>query len=598
MENLKNVAPIEDFNWDAYENGESVASASHEELEKAYDNTLNKVNDREVVDGTVIAMNKREVVVNIGYKSDGIIPMSEFRYNPELKVGDTVEVYIENQEDKKGQLVLSHRKARATRSWDRVNAALENEEIIKGYIKCRTKGGMIVDVFGIEAFLPGSQIDVKPIRDYEVFVGKTMEFKVVKINQEFKNVVVSHKALIEAELEQQKKEIIGKLEKGQVLEGTVKNITSYGVFIDLGGVDGLIHITDLSWGRVSDPKEVVELDQKLNVVILDFDDEKKRIALGLKQLTPHPWDALDANLKVGDHVKGKVVVMADYGAFIEIAPGVEGLIHVSEMSWSQHLRSAQDFMKVGDEVEAVVLTLDREERKMSLGIKQLKSDPWETIEEKYPIGSKHTAKVRNFTNFGVFVEIEEGVDGLIHISDLSWTKKVKHPSEFTQIGADIDVQVLEIDKENRRLSLGHKQLEENPWDVFETVFTVGSVHEGTIIEMLDKGAVVALPYGVEGFATPKHLVKEDGSQAQLDEKLEFKVIEFNKDAKRIILSHSRIFEDAAKAEERAEKKAATKKSTGKREDVAPAIQNQAASTTLGDIDALAALKEQMEAGKK
>ena len=598
MENLKNVAPIEDFNWDAYENGESVASASHEELEKAYDNTLNKVNDREVVDGTVIAMNKREVVVNIGYKSDGIIPMSEFRYNPELKVGDTVEVYIENQEDKKGQLVLSHRKARATRSWDRVNAALENEEIIKGYIKCRTKGGMIVDVFGIEAFLPGSQIDVKPIRDYDVFVGKTMEFKVVKINQEFKNVVVSHKALIEAELEQQKKEIIGKLEKGQVLEGTVKNITSYGVFIDLGGVDGLIHITDLSWGRVSDPKEVVELDQKLNVVILDFDDEKKRIALGLKQLTPHPWDALDANLKVGDHVKGKVVVMADYGAFIEIAPGVEGLIHVSEMSWSQHLRSAQDFMKVGDEVGAVVLTLDREERKMSLGIKQLKSDPWETIEEKYPIGSKHTAKVRNFTNFGVFVEIEEGVDGLIHISDLSWTKKVKHPSEFTQIGADIDVQVLEIDKENRRLSLGHKQLEENPWDVFETVFTVGSVHEGTIIEMLDKGAVVALPYGVEGFATPKHLVKEDGSQAQLDEKLEFKVIEFNKDAKRIILSHSRIFEDAAKAEERAEKKAATKKSTGKREDVAPAIQNQAASTTLGDIDALAALKEQMEAGKK
>ena len=598
MENLKNVAPIEDFNWDAYENGESVASASHEELEKAYDNTLNKVNDREVVDGTVIAMNKREVVVNIGYKSDGIIPMSEFRYNPELKVGDTVEVYIENQEDKKGQLVLSHRKARATRSWDRVNAALENEEIIKGYIKCRTKGGMIVDVFGIEAFLPGSQIDVKPIRDYDVFVGKTMEFKVVKINQEFKNVVVSHKALIEAELEQQKKEIIGKLEKGQVLEGTVKNITSYGVFIDLGGVDGLIHITDLSWGRVSDPKEVVELDQKLNVVILDFDDEKKRIALGLKQLTPHPWDALDANLKVGDHVKGKVVVMADYGAFIEIAPGVEGLIHVSEMSWSQHLRSAQDFMKVGDEVEAVVLTLDREERKMSLGIKQLKSDPWETIEEKYPIGSKHTAKVRNFTNFGVFVEIEEGVDGLIHISDLSWTKKVKHPSEFTQIGADIDVQVLEIDKENRRLSLGHKQLEENPWDVFETVFTVGSVHEGTIIEMLDKGAVVALPYGVEGFATPKHLVKEDGSQAQLDEKLEFKVIEFNKDAKRIILSHSRIFEDAAKAEERTEKKAATKKSTGKREDVAPAIQNQAASTTLGDIDALAALKEQMEAGKK
>ena len=594
MENLKNVAPIEDFNWDAYENGDSVSNVSKEDLEKAYDSTLNKVNDREVVDGTVIAMNKREVVVNIGYKSDGIIPLSEFRYNPDLKVGDTVEVYIENQEDKKGQLILSHKKARATRSWDRVNAALENEEIIKGYIKCRTKGGMIVDVFGIEAFLPGSQIDVKPIRDYDVFVGKTMEFKVVKINQEFKNVVVSHKALIEAELEQQKKEIIGKLEKGQVLEGTVKNITSYGVFIDLGGVDGLIHITDLSWGRVSDPREVVSLDQKLNVVILDFDDEKKRIALGLKQLTPHPWDSLDPNLKVGDHVKGKVVVMADYGAFIEIAPGVEGLIHVSEMSWSQHLRSAQDFMKVGDEIEAVILTLDREERKMSLGIKQLKADPWETIEEKYPVGSKHTAKVRNFTNFGVFVEIEEGVDGLIHISDLSWTKKIKHPSEFTQIGADIEVQVLEIDKENRRLSLGHKQLEENPWDVFETVFTVGSIHEGTIIEMLDKGAVVALPYGVEGFATPKHLVKEDGSQAQLDEKLEFKVIEFNKDAKRIILSHSRIFEDAAKAEEKAEKKA-TKKSSKKEE--APMIQNQVASTTLGDIDALAALKEQLE-GKK
>ena len=594
MENLKNIAPIEDFNWDAYESGDAVTNVSKEELEKVYDSTLNKVNDREVVDGTVIAMNKREVVVNIGYKSDGIIPLSEFRYNPDLKVGDTVEVYIENQEDEKGQLILSHKKARATRSWDRVNAALENEEIIKGYIKCRTKGGMIVDVFGIEAFLPGSQIDVKPIRDYDVFVGKTMEFKVVKINQEFKNVVVSHKALIEAELEQQKKEIIGKLEKGQVLEGTVKNITSYGVFIDLGGVDGLIHITDLSWGRVSDPREVVSLDQKLNVVILDFDDEKKRIALGLKQLTPHPWDSLDPNLKVGDHVKGKVVVMADYGAFIEIAPGVEGLIHVSEMSWSQHLRSAQDFMKVGDEIEAVILTLDREERKMSLGIKQLKADPWETIEEKYPVGSKHTAKVRNFTNFGVFVEIEEGVDGLIHISDLSWTKKIKHPSEFTQIGADIEVQVLEIDKENRRLSLGHKQLEENPWDVFETVFTVGSIHEGTIIEMLDKGAVVALPYGVEGFATPKHLVKEDGSQAQLDEKLEFKVIEFNKDAKRIILSHSRIFEDAAKAEEKAEKKA-TKKSSKKEE--APMIQNQAASTTLGDIDALAALKEQLE-GKK
>ena len=597
MADLKNVAPLADFDWDAYASGDTQTNESRESQEKAYEGSLNKVNDHEVVDGTVIAMNKREVVVNIGFKSDGIIPMSEFRYNPDLKVGDTVEVYIENQEDKKGQLILSHKKARATRSWDRVNQALENEEIIKGYIKCRTKGGMIVDVFGIEAFLPGSQIDVKPIRDYDVFVGKTMEFKVVKINQEFKNVVVSHKALIEAELEQQKKEIISKLEKGQVLEGTVKNITSYGVFIDLGGVDGLIHITDLSWGRVSDPKEVVELDQKLNVVILDFDDEKKRIALGLKQLTPHPWDALDTDLKVGDKVKGKVVVMADYGAFIEIAPGVEGLIHVSEMSWSQHLRSAQDFMKVGDEVEAVILTLDRDERKMSLGIKQLKPDPWESIEEKYPVGSKHTAKVRNFTNFGVFVEIEEGVDGLIHISDLSWTKKIKHPSEFTQIGADIEVQVLEIDKENRRLSLGHKQLEENPWDVFETVFTVDSIHEGTIVEMLEKGAVIQLEYGVEGFATPKHLVKEDGSQAQLNEKLPFKVIEFNKESKRIILSHSRIYEDAQRAEAKEAKKASAAATKKSKKDEAPLIQNQAASTTLGDIDALAALKAQMEKGE-
>ena len=570
---------------------------SREAQEEAYAGSLNNVNDHDVVDGTVIAINKREVVVNIGYKSDGIIPTSEFRYNPDLKVGDTVEVYIENQEDKKGQLILSHKKARASRSWDRVNQALENEEIIKGYVKCRTKGGMIVDVFGIEAFLPGSQIDVKPIRDYDIFVGKTMEFKIVKINQDYKNVVVSHKALIEAELEQQKKEIISKLEKGQVLEGTVKNITSYGVFIDLGGVDGLIHITDLSWGRVSDPNEVVTLDEKINVVILDFDNEKKRIALGLKQLTPHPWDALDPNLKVGDHVHGKVVVMADYGAFIEIAPGVEGLIHVSEMSWSQHLRSAQDFMKVGDEVEAVILTLDREERKMSLGIKQLKDDPWETIEEKYPVGSKHVAKVRNFTNFGVFVEIEEGVDGLIHISDLSWTKKVKHPSEFTQIGAQIDVVVLEIDKNNRRLSLGHKQLEENPWDVFETVFSQDSIHEGTITELLDKGAVVQLEYGVEGFATPKHLVKEDGSQAQLGEKLQFKVIEFNKESKRIILSHSRIYEDAQRAEAREAKKAARQNAPKRQKEEAPVIQNQAASTTLGDLDALAALKAKMQKGE-
>ena len=589
MSELTN-SPIADFDWDSYEHGQVETGKTREELMKTYDESLNTVKDKEVIEGTVIALNKREAVVNIGYKSDGIIPMSEFRYNPDLKVGDTVEVFIENQEDKKGQLILSHKKARAARSWDRVNEALENNEIIKGYIKCRTKGGMIVDVFGIEAFLPGSQIDVKPIRDYDVFVGKTMEFKVVKINQEFKNVVVSHKVLIEAELEQQKKEIIAKLEKGQVLEGTVKNITSYGVFIDLGGVDGLIHITDLSWGRVNDPNEVVKLDEKLNVVILDFDDEKKRIALGLKQLQPHPWDALDPNLKVGDKVKGKVVVMADYGAFVEIAPGVEGLIHVSEMSWSQHLRSAQDFMKVGDEVEAVVLTLDRKERKMSLGIKQLKADPWANIEEKYPVGSKHTAKVRNFTNFGVFVELEEGVDGLIHISDLSWTKKIKHPSEFTQIGADIDVQVLEIDKDNRRLSLGHKQLEENPWDVFETIFTVGSIHEGTIVEMLEKGAVIALPYGVEGFATPKHLVKEDGTQAQVDEKLNFKVIEFNKDSKRIILSHSRIFEDEARAEKAEAKKAAKK---AKVAEEAPVMSTPIEKTTLGDISALAALKEKL-----
>jgi len=590
-------APIvndENFDWEAYEKGITIRGVSKEDLEKAYDETLNFVKDREVVEGTVITMNKREVVVNIGFKSDGVIPMSEFRYNPDIKVGDKVEVFIESQEDKKGQLILSHKQARATRSWDRVNAALENDEIIKGFIKCRTKGGMIVDVFGIEAFLPGSQIDVKPIRDYDVFVNKTMEFKVVKINHEFKNVVVSHKALIEAELEAQKKDIISKLEKGQVLEGTVKNITSYGVFIDLGGVDGLIHITDLSWGRVTHPEEIVSLDQKLNVVILDFDDEKKRIALGLKQLSAHPWDALDPNLKVGDKVKGKVVVMADYGAFVEITTAVEGLIHVSEMSWSQHLRSAQDFMKVGDEVEAVILTLDRDERKMSLGIKQLKQDPWESIETKYAIGSKHTAKVRNFTNFGVFVEIEEGVDGLIHISDLSWTKKVKHPSEFTQIGADINVIVLEIDKDNRRLSLGHKQLEENPWDVFETLFVVNSIHEGTIVEMQDRGAVISLPYGVDGFATPKHLVKEDGSQAKIDEKLQFKVIEFNKDAKRIILSHSRIHEDAQKAEKSGEEAIATaKKPAAKKSKKEELPTSTMEKTTLGDLQSLVDLKDQM-----
>ena len=590
MSNFKNVQPLDDFNWEEFEQGTN-AGVSKEDLEKAYDETLNKVTEHQVVEGTVISVDKKEVIVNIGYKSDGIIPASEFRYNPDLKVGDKVEVYVENQEDVKGQLVLSHKKARLSKSWERVNAALENEEIIQGYIKCRTKGGLIVDVFGIEAFLPGSQIDVHPIRDYDVFVAKTMEFKVVKINQEFRNVVVSHKALIEQELEQQRKEIIGKLEKGQILEGTVKNITTYGVFVDLGGVDGLIHITDLSWGRVSDPHEVVSLDQKINVVILDFDEEKKRIALGLKQLTPHPWDALDPNLKVGDHVKGKVVVMADYGAFVEIAPGVEGLIHVSEMSWSQHLRSANDFMKVGDDVEAVILTLDRAERKMSLGIKQLKEDPWETIDTKFPVGSKHVAKVRNFTNFGIFVELEEGVDGLIHISDLSWTKKIKHPSEFTAVGATLDVVVLEIDKENRRLSLGHKQLEKNPWDEYETIYTPGSVHTGKIIDMMDKGAVVALNEGGEGFATPKHLTKADGSMAKKGEELDFKVIEFVKETKRIILSHSRTFEEG---KDEPVSKPARKHSNGGRKSDAPTINNVAASTSLGDIDALAKLKAQME----
>ena len=593
MAETKVQTAIEDFDWEAYENGETAGSKNRQELTNTYDESLKTAKENEVVTGTVKSISKREVRVDIGMKSDAIIPVSEFRYNPDLKVGDEVEVYIETLEDKNGQLRLSHKKACQTRSWDRVNEALEKDEIIKGYVKSRTKGGMIVDVFGIEAFLPGSQIDVRPIRDYDVFVDKTMEFKVVKINQEYKNVVVSHKALIEAELEQQKKEIISKLEKGQVLEGKVKNITPYGVFVDLGGVDGLVHITDLSWGRVSDPREVVELDQDIKVVIIDFDDEKKRIALGLKQLMPHPWDNLDANLKVGDHVHGKVVVMADYGAFVEVQPGVEGLVHVSEMSWSQHLRSAQDFLKVGDEIEVVVLTLDRDERKMSLGLKQLKNDPWENIEEKYAIGSRHTAKVRNFTNFGVFVEIEEGVDGLIHISDLSWTKKIKHPSEFTQVGNDIEVQVLEIDKDNRRLSLGHKQLEENPWDVFETVYTVGSIHEGTITEVMDKGAVISLPHGVEGFATPKHLVKEDGTQAKLNEKLDFKVIEFNKDSKRIILSHSRIAEDANKPERR-EKPAARKAPKAAETAAAPAIEK----TTLGDLGALQALKEQMQQQEK
>lgn len=595
MIDYKNVQPLDDFNWDEFESG-SKAGNGEGELTKAYDETLNKIQEHQVVEGTVISIDKKEVVVNIGYKSDGIIPASEFRYNPNLKVGDKVEVYVESQEDKNGQLELSHKKARLQKSWDNINKAMEGDEIIQGYIKSRTKGGMIVDVFGIEAFLPGSQIDVHPIRDYDIFVGKTMEFKVVKINQEFRNVVVSHKALIEAELEAQRKEIISHLEKGQILEGTVKNITTYGVFVDLGGVDGLIHITDLSWGRVSDPHEVVELDQKINVVILDFDQEKKRIALGLKQLTPHPWDSLDQNLKVGDHVKGKVVVMADYGAFVEIQPGVEGLIHVSEMSWSQHLRSAQDFLKVGDEVEAVILTLDRDERKMSLGLKQLKEDPWENIEVKYPVGSKHTAKVRNFTNFGIFVELEEGVDGLIHISDLSWTKKIKHPSEFTKVGETIDVVVLEIDKENRRLSLGHKQLEQNPWDNYETIYKPGTVHIGKITESMDKGAVITLNEGGEGFATPKHLVKEDGTQAQLGEELPFMVIEFVKDSKRIILSHSRTFEDVKDEPRRENNHRGGGRRQQQHQETAQ-IQNVVAGTSLGDLGVLADLKKRMEEGK-
>jgi len=580
----------EEFDWDQYESGKKSQEviAKIAKFTEIYDKTLSTINENEVVAGYVVAITKREVVVNIGYKSDSIVSINEFRYNPDLKIGDEVEVYVESQEDKNGQLVLSHRRARAQKSWERVNKALEFDEIIKGFIKCRTKGGMIVDVFGVEAFLPGSQIDVKPIRDYDVYVGKTMEFKVVKINHEFKNVVVSHKALIEAELEVQKKDIISKLEKGQVLEGTVKNITSYGVFIDLGGVDGLIHITDLSWGRISHPEEIVTLDQKLNVVILDFDNEKKRIALGLKQLTQHPWDTLDQELKIGDKVKGKVVVIADYGAFVEIATGIEGLIHVSEMSWSQHLRSAQEFLNVGDEVDAVVLTLDRDERKMSLGMKQLRQDPWQNTETRFAVGTKHKATVRNFTNFGVFVEIEEGIDGLIHISDLSWTKKIKHPSEFTSIGSEIEVVVLEIDKENRRLSLGHKQLEENPWDVFETIFTVDSIHEGTIIEINEKSAIVALPYGVEGITTLGHLAKEDGTSAKAEEKLDFKVIEFSKEGKKIFVSHSRIHEDSKKSEVKAKKAAAAPKTTAKK------AKDNSEKTTFGDISGLADLKIEMD----
>ncbi len=592
--NYKDVKPLEDFDWGAIDNNaEKTNQAEIEQQSAAYEKTFNQFTEQEVIEGTIVSINDREAVVNIGFKSDGVIPSSELRYNPDLKAGDKIEVYVESQEDANGQLMLSHKKARILKSWERVNEAYENQEIITGYVKSRTKGGLIVTVFdNIEAFLPGSQIDVKPIRDYDVFVDKNMEFKVVKINHEYKNVVVSHKALIEDEIEAQKAEIISHLEKGQVLEGVVKNITSYGVFIDLGGVDGLIHITDLSWGRISHPEEIVHLDDKINVVILDFDEAKRRIALGLKQLTPHPWDALDPNLKEGDHVKGKVVVLADYGAFVEVVPGVEGLIHVSEMSWSQHLRSAQDFLKVGDEVEAVILTLDREQRKMSLGIKQLMPDPWLAIAEKYPVGSKHTATVRNFTNFGIFVELEEGVDGLIHISDLSWSKKIKHPAEFTKIGDKIDVVVLEVDAENRRLSLGHKQLEENPWDVYESIFTVGSVHQGTISAMNDKGATVTLPYGVEGFAPMRHLEKADHSRAKNGETLDFKVIEFSKENKKIIVSHTRLNQDVADGETRSEDTEAKKERNTKK--TVKKINDTLEKTTLGDLDVLVNLKEEME----
>ena len=597
---VKRVKPTPDANFDWNcdpKKDDNYKSEERLKLEAMYEKTMSQIGDHEVIEGTVVAKTSREVVVNIGFKSDGVIPVSEFRHNPNLKVGDKIEVYVENQEGINGQLVLSHKKARILKSWDRVNEAFDKQEIVQGFVKSRTKGGLIVDVFGIEAFLPGSQIDVKPIRDYDVFVNSIMEFKVVKINQEYKNVVVSHKALIEDEIEQQKMEIIGKLEKGQVLEGVVKNITSYGVFIDLGGVDGLIHITDLSWGRINHPEEIVKLDEQIKVVILDFDDNKKRIALGLKQLTAHPWDALDPNINVGDVVKGKVVVIADYGAFIEIAPGVEGLIHVSEMSWSQHLRTAQDFLKIGDEVEAKVLTLDREERKMSLGIKQLIPDPWANIKERYAIGSKQTATVRNFTNFGIFVELEEGVDGLIHISDLSWSKKIKHPAEFTKIGDTMDVVVLDIDEENRRLSLGHKQLEENPWDVFESIFTIGSIQQGTIISAGDKGVVVSLPYGVEGFCPNRHLKKEDGSNAKMDETIDFKVIEFSKENKKIILSHSRIWEDKVAAEREVEVEAKEKAAKSTKRAVKQ-INDNVERTTLGDLDVFAELKEKMEAQAK
>ena len=593
-----------DFDWEALQL-DGYNQIQRSEMSDRYEKTLTSINEREVIQGTVALITKKEVIINIGYKSEGVVAANEFRYNADLKIGDLVDVYVECREDKTGQLVVSHKTARMHSAWLRVNDVLRTGEIITGYVKCRTKGGLIVDVFGIEAFLPGSQIDVKPIRDYDVYVGKNMEFKVVKINEEFRNVVVSHKALIEAELEEQKKQIISGLEKGQVLEGVVKNITSYGVFIYLGGVDGLIHITDLSWGRVSHPEEMLELDQKINVVILDFDDDKKRIALGLKQLQPHPWDSFDTNLNVGDKVSGKVVVMADYGAFIELATGVEGLIHVSEMSWSQHLRSAQDFMSIGDTVEAVILTLDREDRKMSLGIKQSMPDPWNDIETKYAVGSKHSAKVRNFTNFGVFVELEEGVDGLIHISDLSWQKKIKHPSEFCKVGEGMDVIVLEIDRENRRISLGHKQLEENPWDVFESTFADGSIHSGTIIEMKDKSGIVSLPYGVDGICPAKHLKKEDGQNAKVEETLDFKVIEFNKELKKIVVSHTRTFEEgedrpSSSAKPSAAPKAAKapkKAAVSSTDQAVKAVNENTEKSTLGDFDALSELKEKMEKGE-
>ncbi len=585
-----------DFNWDSVGKLDEVYSKDeHDKLEQMYNDTLTSIEEQDVIDGVVVSITPREVVVNIGYKSDGVITKSELRYKDDLKVGDTVEVFIESQEDKNGQLVLSHKKARALRAWERVNEALNTQEVIKGHVKCRTKGGLIVDVFGIEAFLPGSQIDVKPIRDYDVYVDKTMEFKVVKINKEFKNVVVSHKALIEAELEVQKKEIISQLEKGQVLEGTVKNITSYGVFIDLGGVDGLVHITDLSWGRVNHPEEVVQLDEKVKVVILDFDDEKKRIALGMKQLEGHPWDKLDDKLQVGDKVKGKVVVVADYGAFVEIQPGVEGLIHVSEISWSNHLQPAQAFFNVGDEVEAQILTLDREERKMSLGVKQLTPDPWEGIETKFPVDSKHKGKVTNISDFGVFVELEEGVDGLVHISDLSWSKKINHPKEVTSVGEEMEVVILEIDKDNRRLSLGYKQLEENPWDTFESVFEIGSIHKGTISEVTAKGATVIMPYGVEAFATKRNLQKENGNSADKDEELDFKVMEFNKNARKIVVSHTQIYKDI-EYEEKSVKRSKAKAEQKATQKVMNDMKSKQEKTTLGDLDALASLKDEMEKG--